>query len=73
MLGDYACHGEEAYVFAEGSSGFVSGTLRGKEIEGVPMGEDKGGIVMGKRLSLDERSSPNAMSLAADAGEIKRD
>ena len=73
MLGDYACHGEEAYVFAEGSSGFVSGTLRGKEIEGVPMGEDKGGIVMGKRLSVDERSSPNAMSLAADAGEIKRD
>lgn len=66
MLGDYACHGEEAYVFSEGSSGYVGGTLRGKEIEGVPMGEDKGGIVMGRRPSVDG----NGMGLSPDT---KRD
>lgn len=29
--------------------------------------------MMGKRSSVDERSSPNAMSLAAGAVEMKRD
>lgn len=69
VMGDYACHGEEAYVFGEGSSGYVPGTLRGKEIEGVPMGEEKGGIVMGKKPDFDERSSPNG----SNDIEVKRD
>ncbi|MCJ1276164.1 hypothetical protein MMC21_003969 [Puttea exsequens] len=51
LVGDYACHGEEAYVFGEGTSAYVGGTLRGKHIEGVALGEERGGIIMGKSPS----------------------
>ncbi|KAL6720250.1 hypothetical protein ACLMJK_002171 [Lecanora helva] len=68
ITGDYATHGEEAYVFGEGSGGFVKGALRGKEIEGVPLGEEKGGIVMGKNPGVEEKSSGNGIS-----EEVKRD
>ena len=70
IAGDYACHGEKAYVFGEGSSGFVSGPLRGKEIQGVPMGEGRGDIVMGKAPGVDEKSASNGES---GSDEIKRD
>ena len=53
IAGDYASHGEEAYVFGEGSSGWINGPIRGKELEGIPLGEEKGGIVMGKKPSED--------------------
>ena len=69
ITGDYATHGEEAYVFGEGSSAYVKGHLRGKEIEGVPLGEERAGIVMGKSPGVDERSTANGGS----DGEIKRD
>lgn len=42
LVGDYACHGEEAYVFGEGTSAYVKGPLRGKELEGIAMGRRRG-------------------------------
>lgn len=37
LTGDYAMHGEEAYVFSEGTSAFLRRSLRGKEREGMVM------------------------------------
>ena len=73
LIGDYGMHGEEAYVFGEGTAAFVSGPLRGKEIEGLPQSEDKGGIIMGKNPEVDERSSPSGTNGGAVSDEIKRD
>ena len=67
IAGDYATHGEEAYVFGEGSSGYVKGHLRGKEIVGVPMGEEHGGIIMGKNPGV------NATNGELEGEELKRD
>ena len=70
IAGDYAIHGEDAYVFGEGSSAYVKGHLRGKEIVGVPMGEEHGGIIMGKNPGVNERSTTNG---ELEGEEIKRD
>ena len=72
MIGDYATHGEEAYVFGEGSSAYIKGPLRGKEIEGVPLGEERGGIIMGKAPGVDERSNPSG-SGGSMGDDVKRD
>lgn len=72
LVGDYHCHGEEAYVFGEGTSAYVSGGLRGKEIQGLPLGEEKGGIIMGKNPSL-EVVGGSASGSSGPAGETKRD
>lgn len=47
-VGDYSMHGEEAYVFGEGSAGFVKHHLHGVDREGGLVGEDRGGIILGK-------------------------
>ncbi len=75
LVGDYACHGEEAYVFGESSSSYAEGPMRGKKIEGVAMGEDKGGIIMGKNPDLElEGSSNGSHGIQREgAGEIKHD
>ena len=73
LIGDYSMHGEEAYVFGEGSGAYVSGPLRGKEVLGAAMGEDTAKIIMGKNPDIDER--PNGSGSGSDpiSDEIKRD
>ena len=71
LVGDYACHGEEAYVFGEGTSAYVKGPLRGKEIEGIAMGEEKGGIIMGKNPSVEVVGKGSGSGTTGD--EIKHD
>lgn len=73
VVGDYHCHGEEAYVFGEGTSAFVSGPLRGKEMTGTPMGEEKGGIIMGKNPSVEAVGEGSSNGSSGGAGEVKRD
>lgn len=56
-IGDFAMHGEEAYVFGEGHAGYVKGHLHGVDREGGFVGQDKDGIIMGKAPSMDERKA----------------
>ena len=73
LIGDYSMHGEEAYVFGEGSAGFVSGALRGKEIHGGTMHEDQAGIIMGKNPDVEERHTGSGSGSDPITDEIKRD
>ena len=69
VIGDFAMHGEEAYVFGEGSQGYVHGHLRGVDREGGLIGQDGAGIIIGK--------SPGVEGLAKEGSgsgeEIKKD
>ena len=49
-IGDYSMHGEEAYVFGEGSNAFVKHHLHGVDREGALVGQDEGGIIIGKAV-----------------------
>ena len=73
LVGDYSMHGEEAYVFGEGTSAFVNGPLRGKTIHGAAMGEDQAGIIMGKNPEVEERHTGSGSGSDSLADEIKRD
>ena len=75
LIGDYYCHGEEAYVFGEGTSAYVSGPLRGKEIAGQMMGESEKGIIMGKNPSVEVvgGSASGSSGNGTGIGETKRD
>ena len=69
IIGDYAMHGEEAYVFGEGSQGYVGGHLRGVDREGGYVGEDGGQIIVGKTPGM-EGVEKNG---SASGDEIKKD
>ena len=73
LIGDYSMHGEEAYVFGEGTSAFVNGPLRGKETHGAAMGEDQAGIIMGKNPEVEERHTGSGSGSDPVVDEIKRD
>ena len=73
LVGDYSMHGEEAYVFGEGSGAFVSGPLRGKDIHGVAMGEDQAGIIMGKNPEIEERHTGSGSGSDPSGDIIKQD
>ena len=73
LVGDYSMHGEEAYVFGEGSGAFVSGHLRGKDIHGVAMGEDQAGIIMGKNPEIEERHTGSGSGSDPSGDIIKQD
>ena len=68
ITGDYAMHGEEAYVFGEGSQGYVAGHLRGVDREGGFVGEDGGQIIVGKTPGV-EGTEKNS----SGSDEIKKD
>ena len=73
-VGDYAMHGEEAYVFGEGSGGFVSHHLRGVERDGALVGQDDGGIIMGKSMDGGSGSPPRKEPVVVAGGEeVKRE
>lgn len=58
IAGDYSIHGEEAYVSGEGSLAYLSEPTRSKAIDGVLVGEEKGGIIMGKNPTVEEKGCP---------------
>ncbi|KAG8526198.1 uncharacterized protein KY384_000191 [Bacidia gigantensis] len=75
-IGDFSMHGEEAYVFGEGSAGYVHHHLRGVEREGVILGQDTGGIVIAKTPGvegIEKDSGSGSGSNGKDTVEIKKD
>ena len=71
-IGDYAMHGEEAYVFGEGNPGFVKHHLRGTEHGGVLVGQDAEGIILGKTPDV-EGVEKDGCSNDKGEVEIKKD
>ena len=69
VVGDFAMHGEEAYVFGEGSQGYVHGHLRGVDREGGLIGQDTGGIIIGKAPGIEGIAKEGSGS----GDEIKKD
>ena len=69
VVGDFAMHGEEAYVFGEGSQGYVHGHLRGVDREGGLIGQETGGIIIGKAPGIEGIAKEGSGS----GDEIKKD
>lgn len=76
-IGDYEMHGEEAYVFGEGTNAYVKGTLRGVEREGGFVGANRAGIIVGKVPEIEEKGSADGSAGGSAGGsggeEVKRD
>ena len=78
-IGDYAMHGEEAYVFGEGSAAFVKHHLHGVDREGALVGQDEGGIIIGKSVEATAKNVVQGESVSGSGSgdavqeEIKKD